>query len=141
MSYILPTEDKLNRISVERGFDYKIASGGGRMRVTMDRYNADWRIVQRGWECHVMGKGRAFLSAAEAVRALYKEDAAITDQYLDPFVIVDRRGKPVGPVQDGDAVIFFNFRGDRAIEISRAFTEKNFHEFKRGHSQTSFMRA
>jgi 2,3-bisphosphoglycerate-independent phosphoglycerate mutase len=132
LSYILPTEDKLNRISMERGFDYKIASGGGRMLVTMDRYNADWRIVQRGWECHVMGKGRAFLSASEAIKALYKEDAAITDQYLDPFVIVDRRGKPVGPIQDGDAVIFFNFRGDRAIEISRAFTEENFHEFRRG---------
>jgi 2,3-bisphosphoglycerate-independent phosphoglycerate mutase len=79
-----------------------------------------------------MGKGRAFQSASAAIRALYKEDATMTDQYLDSFVIVDPGGKPVGPIQDGDAVIFFNFRGDRAIEISRAFTEADFSEFQRG---------
>jgi 2,3-bisphosphoglycerate-independent phosphoglycerate mutase len=132
LTYVVPTEEKLNRISKKKGFDYKIASGGGRMHVTMDRYNADWRIVQRGWECHVMGKGRAFPTASVAIRALYQEDATITDQYLDSFVIVDAGGKPVGPIQDGDAVIFFNFRGDRAIEISKAFTEEDFNEFKRG---------
>jgi 2,3-bisphosphoglycerate-independent phosphoglycerate mutase len=98
----------------------------------MDRYNADWRIVKRGWECHVLGKGRPFASASEAISTFYKEDVTITDQYLDSFVIVDSGGTPVGPIVDGDAVILFNFRGDRAIEISRAFTEKDFHAFQRG---------
>ncbi len=132
LNYVVPTEEMLARISREKGLDYRIASGGGRMRVTMDRYEADWNIVKRGWEAHVLGKGRPFRSAREAVETFYKEDPDITDQYMDAFVIVDEEGNPVGPIRDGDAVINFNFRGDRAIEISRAFTEKNFEEFDRG---------
>lgn len=132
LDYVVPTHEKLTGISKEKGLDYAIASGGGRMRVTMDRYNADWNIVKRGWEAHVKGKGRSFRTAIEAVETYYAEDRGITDQYMDAFVIVDDAGKPVGPVLDGDAVIFFNFRGDRAIEISRAFTEENFDEFDRG---------
>lgn len=132
LEYVVPTEEKLRKISKEKGFDYRIASGGGRMKVTMDRYNADWNIVKRGWDAHVLGKARAFPSAGNAVRTLYDEDPEITDQYLDAFVIVDKEGLPVGPIVDGDAVICFNFRGDRAIEISRAFTEEIFREFDRG---------
>jgi len=132
LNYIIPTEEKLAKLSAEKGLDYRIASGGGRMKVTMDRYEADWRIVKRGWEAHVLGKGRKFRSAREAVETYYKEDPEITDQYMDSFVVVDENGEPVGPIVDGDAVINFNFRGDRAIEISRAFTEKDFHEFDRG---------
>jgi len=132
LDYIVPTEEKLEKISEEKGLDYRIASGGGRMRVTMDRYNADWNIVKRGWEAHVIGKGRFFKTATEAVKTFYAEDSGITDQYTDAFVIADPVGKPVGPIIDGDAVIFFNYRGDRAIEISRAFTEKDFQEFDRG---------
>lgn len=132
LNYVVPTEEKLAKLSAEKGLDYRIASGGGRMKVTMDRYEADWNIVKRGWEAHVLGKGRPFRSAREAVETFYREDPNITDQYMDSFVIVDESGEPVGPIVDGDAVINFNFRGDRAIEISRAFTEKDFHEFDRG---------
>ncbi len=132
LKYVSPTQDLLRKISHKKGLDYCIASGGGRMKVTMDRYNADWRIVQRGWDAHVNGKGRPFQSAEEAVRVFYSEDPDITDQYLDAFVIVDANGNPVGPIIDGDVVICFNFRGDRAIEISRAFSEKDFNEFDRG---------
>ena len=102
------------------------------MKVTMDRYEADWSIVKRGWEAHVMGRGRRFKSAVEAIETFYAEDQNMTDQYLDSFVLVDDSGRPKGRIRDGDAVIFFNFRGDRAIEISRAFTEKDFKEFDRG---------
>lgn len=132
LEYIIPTEEKLKNLSEKKGLDYAIASGGGRMKVTMDRYNADWDIVKRGWEAHVLGKGRKFLSASDAVKTYYEEDPKATDQYLPEFVIVDDSGTPSGAVNDGDAVIFFNFRGDRAIEISRAFTEKEFSEFDRG---------
>ena len=131
LDYLIPTQDKLRKISDGKGLDYRIASGGGRMKVTMDRYNADWNIVKRGWDAHVLGKGRHFKSAIEAVKTFYDEDPKITDQYLDSFVIVDDLGTPLGPILDGDSVIFFNFRGDRAIEISRAFTEKDFSEFER----------
>lgn len=132
LDYVLPTEEKLKQLSEEQDLDYRIASGGGRMKVTMDRYNADWNIVRRGWEAHVRGKGRPFASAEAAVRAFYNEDAEMTDQYMDAFVIVDSDGRPIGPIRDGDAVICFNFRGDRAIEISRAFTERDFKAFDRG---------
>jgi len=132
LEYVVPTEEKLRKISKEKGLDYCIASGGGRMKVTMDRYNADWNIVKRGWDAHVLGKARVFPTAGDAVRTFYDEDPEITDQYLDAFVIADKEGHPVGPIVDGDAVIYFNFRGDRAIEISRAFTEVTFHEFDRG---------
>lgn len=130
LTYIEATEKLLAEIN-QSGNDYQIASGGGRMVVTMDRYNADWEIVKRGWNAHVLGIGRKFKSAAEAVQTYYDENPKITDQYLDSFVIVNEDGNPVGTINDGDAVVLFNFRGDRAIEISRAFEEENFTEFDR----------
>ncbi len=102
------------------GLDYRVAGGGGRMRITMDRYEADWEMVKRGWDCHVHGVGRPFASAREAIEALYAEDPKVNDQWLPAFVIVEN-GEPVGRIADGDAVLFTNFRGDRALEISRAF--------------------
>lgn len=130
LQYLEKTEQYLSQLNQTSGFDYRIASGGGRMVTTMDRYGADWNIVKLGWQTHVLGKGRFFKSATEAVSTYYSEDPKSTDQYLDPFVIAEN-GKPIGTIQDGDAVVFFNFRGDRAIELSRAFDEKEFSEFDR----------
>lgn len=128
--YIQRTEDHLAQLNKTYGCEFKIASGGGRMVTTMDRYNADWSIVERGWKAHVLGQGRRFTSAMEAVETFYKEDPKITDQYLDSFVIEDD-GSPVGTIEDGDSVVFFNFRGDRAIEMSMAFEQKDFNRFDR----------
>jgi 2,3-bisphosphoglycerate-independent phosphoglycerate mutase len=72
-----------------------------------------------------------YRSACEAIRGIREKEPGITDQYMPSFVIVDGEGRPVGPIRDGDAVIFFNFRGDRGIEISRAFEGENFHTFDR----------
>jgi len=130
LRYLDLTERKLLELNKNEYCDYRIASGGGRMNVTMDRYNADWRIVERGWKAHVLGEGRAFASAKEAVETYYREDPRVTDQYLDSFVIAEN-GKPVGTIQDGDAVIMFNFRGDRAIELSMAFEQDEFTHFDR----------
>ncbi len=130
LRYLEPVEAKLAELSVS-GRDYRIASGGGRMITTMDRYNADWSVVERGWQAHVLGEARPFASAKEAVQTFYDEDPAMTDQYMGSFTIVEN-GKPVGTIEDGDAVIFFNFRGDRAIEITRAFEEgDSFDKFDR----------
>ena len=96
----------------------------------MDRYEADWEMVQRGWQHHVHGEGRRFDSALQALQCLRDESGA-TDQYLPPFVVGDASG-PVGPIEDGDSVCFFNFRGDRSIEISRAFEDDHFDGFDRG---------
>ncbi len=129
--YISRLEDQLHQVNQDPSMDYSVASGGGRMRTTMDRYNADWSMVRRGWETHVLGVGRGFRSCSEAIEALRAERPEIIDQDLPPFVIVDSNGEPLGPINDGDSVVLFNFRGDRAIEISRALTEPQFTEFDR----------
>ncbi len=118
LDYVTPFEAFLDGLR-DDGFDVAIASGGGRMQITMDRYEANWAMVERGWHTHVLGEGRTFSSATEAIETLRAETGAI-DQDLPPFVIAEN-GKPVGTVENGDAVIFFNFRGDRSIEISKAF--------------------
>src|SRR5688572_13682808 len=129
--YVDALEELLETLRRRGNRDYRIASGGGRMLVTMDRYQADWRIVERGWNTHVRGEARAFRSAREAIETLYREDPAVNDQYLPPFVIADANG-PVGRIQDGAAVVLTNFRGDRAIELSRAFEDESFDAFPRG---------
>ncbi len=128
LDYVLPFEEFLKSLN-GNGFDARIASGGGRMFITMDRYEANWSMVERGWKTHVLGEGRTFASAQEAIETLRKETGAI-DQDLPAFVIAEN-GKPVGTIEDNDSVIFYNFRGDRAIEISRAFEEANFTKFDR----------
>ncbi|MBE0583083.1 MAG: 2,3-bisphosphoglycerate-independent phosphoglycerate mutase [Desulfofustis sp.] len=129
LDYFVPLERRCVELQ-QQGCDCRIASGGGRMITTMDRYQADWRVVERGWQTHVLGMGRPFASAVEAIETYYREDPSQTDQYLDPFVVTDEHG-PVGTIEDGDAVVCFNFRGDRAIEISRAFEELDFTAFDR----------
>ncbi|MBK8398569.1 MAG: 2,3-bisphosphoglycerate-independent phosphoglycerate mutase [Leptospiraceae bacterium] len=130
LEYVRPFEVFLSDLR-SADFDVKIASGGGRMTITMDRYEADWSMVERGWNFHVKGEGRTFFSAEEAIETFRKEDPAVIDQYLPGFVVGDTNG-PVGKIVDGDSVVFFNFRGDRAIEISLALTADNFDKFNRG---------
>ena len=128
LEYIDPFEAYLDQLR-SNDFDVKIASGGGRMVITMDRYEANWSMVEKGWKTHVLGEGRQFASAREAVEA-YRAEYKVIDQDLPPFVIAED-GKAVGAINDGDSVIFYNFRGDRAIEISKAFDDKEFNKFDR----------
>ncbi len=130
LEYVDPFEAFLGELNAG-GVDYRIASGGGRMFITMDRYNADWSMVQRGWDTHVHGTGRQFASAREAIETYRAEKPGVIDQDLPAFVIAEN-GAPVGPVADGDSVVFFNFRGDRSIEITRAFEDDNLTEIDRG---------
>lgn len=127
--YIQQLEDVLAELN-DGSFDGRIASGGGRMKITMDRYQADWAMVERGWNTHVKGEGRTFASALEAVNTLREETGAI-DQDLPAFVIAEN-GVPVGKIVDGDSVVLYNFRGDRAIELSMAFDMDEFTHFNRG---------
>ena len=102
------------------------------MVITMDRYGANWDMVRRGWEIHVQGKGEYFANAHTAVATLRERTGAI-DQDLPPFVISDDGKTPVGAMRDGDSVIFFNFRGDRSLEITAAFESgPEFDKFDRG---------
>ncbi len=131
LEYIDRLENHLEGLRAARGRDYRIASGGGRMVITMDRYEADWSMVERGWDIHVRGAGRGFKAAREAIETLRRENPGVGDQFLPPFVVVDDAGDPVGPIRDGASVVMFNFRGDRAMEISRAFEDEAFAAFDR----------
>ncbi|MDR0887447.1 MAG: 2,3-bisphosphoglycerate-independent phosphoglycerate mutase [Candidatus Nomurabacteria bacterium] len=123
--------EKVLALARNGGFDYQIADGGGRQSITMDRYGANWAMVGKGWRTHVLGEGRQFVSAAEAIEAYREEKTGIIDQDLPPFVIAEK-GKPVGKIVDGDSVILFNFRGDRAQELALAFeTGADFDKFDR----------
>lgn len=127
LEYFEPLEAFLSGFE---GCDYCIASGGGRMYLTMDRYGADWSMVERGWKAHVLGEGRQFDSAVDAINTYRKENPALLDQDMHEFVVA-KDGKAVGTIEDGDSVIFFNFRGDRSLEITAAFEEKEFNHFDR----------
>ena len=129
LEYVDPFEKFLASLNA-KGVDYRIASGGGRQYITMDRYGANWEQVHRGWETHVLGRGRAFPSARAAVEAYRAENPAVIDQDVKEFVIVEN-GRPLGTIQDGDSVVFFNFRGDRALEITAAFEQDDFDKFDR----------
>ena len=126
--YVGMLESVLAELNTE-GCDYAIASGGGRMQVTMDRYEANWGMVELGWRTHVQGLGRQFGSALEAIET-YRAESGCMDQDLPAFVVA-RNGEPVAKINNGDSVILFNFRGDRAQEISIAFDRKNFDKFDR----------
>jgi 2,3-bisphosphoglycerate-independent phosphoglycerate mutase len=131
LEYIQRFDNFLRDINADGAVDYCVASGGGRMNITMDRYNADWDMVKRGWDTHVKAEGRRFATMQAAVETYRREIPGILDQDLPAFVI-ERDGRPAGPIIDGDSVIFFNFRGDRALEITKAFEADELREFARG---------
>ena len=120
LDYVDPFEEFLAGINKEYSADFAIASGGGRMVITMDRYGANWKMVELGWKTHVLGEGDFYASAHEAIEDLRKKTGAI-DQDLPAFVISKDGKSPLGTIEDGDSVIYFNFRGDRALEITEAF--------------------
>ena len=132
LEYVEQLETVLAELNTE-GCDYAIASGGGRMQVTMDRYEANWGMVEAGWRTHVQAQGRQFPSAKEAIEA-YRAEIGCIDQDLPAFVVA-RNGAPVAKIENGNSVILFNFRGDRAQEISLAFDRKDFDKFDRGDYQ------
>ncbi|MDZ8120074.1 2,3-bisphosphoglycerate-independent phosphoglycerate mutase [Pontiella sp. NLcol2] len=131
LEYVERIENFLAEMNADGTVDYCVASGGGRQNITMDRYDANWPMIEAGWKTHVKAEGRMFASMKEAVEVFRSENEGILDQDLPPFVI-ERDGAPVGPIVDGDSVILFNFRGDRALEITKAFEAQELSEFPRG---------
>ena len=121
--YVEQLQQHLQRLGA---FDAQLASCGGRMQITMDRYEANWEIVKRGWELHVLGMGRVFASAVEGIATL-RAECDKDDQFLPPFRIKGTHSM----IDDGDSVIFFNFRGDRAVQVVQAFTTQEFTKFER----------
>ncbi|MHC4394886.1 MAG: 2,3-bisphosphoglycerate-independent phosphoglycerate mutase [Planctomycetota bacterium] len=120
--YIADIEQKAGEIGVG-----KIATVMGRF-YAMDR-DSRWDRIQKAYECMRFGKGLKADTAAQAVAQSYENQ--VTDEFIEPTSVVNGDGEPIATIDDGDGVIFFNFRGDRPREITRAFVEPNFREFDR----------
>ena len=133
------TRDLETLMTASKKMDLKIASGGGRMISTMDRYESDWKVVERGWDAAVLGEApHKFVDYIQGVKQLQQAQGGTTlvsDQWIPPWVVVENEetNTPVGTIQDGDAVVAFNFRADRMIELSQAFEygDDIFHGFPR----------
>lgn len=122
LDYIVPLEDRLKKMKVGA-----IATVMGRY-YAMDR-DRRWDRTERAYRVLVLGEGLKAGSAGEAVRQAYARGE--TDEFVQPTVINGPAGKPVATVRDGDAIIFYNFRPDRARQISRAFVDEEFDGFTR----------
>ena len=94
LEYVVPFEAFLAEVSAD-GFDARIASGGGRQNITMDRYDANWPMVEKGWKTHVLGEGPQFVNAAEAVKALREQNPAPSTRTCRPSDCRSRQaGRP-----------------------------------------------
>lgn len=121
--YVKQLEDKMAAYGVG-----KLATVSGRY-YAMDRDNR-WDREKKAYDAIVYGKGPTAENPHNIITTSYEQN--VFDEFVEPTVITDDKGDPVGKVQDEDSVIFYNFRPDRAIQISRAFTSNDFNEFDRG---------
>ncbi len=124
LTYIESLENTMSRLDTG-----KIATVMGRY-YAMDR-DKRWDRNQRAFEAMVRGQGKKAFSAREAIKNSYRVET--TDEFMEPAVIVDEAQVPIGLVRDGDGVVFFNFRADRARQITRAFVDQDFTGFTRNH--------
>jgi 2,3-bisphosphoglycerate-independent phosphoglycerate mutase len=120
--YLNEIEEKMAEIGVG-----EIATVMGRF-YGMDR-DKRWERVQIAYDCITQGKAVRAESAAEAMAQSYEKD--VTDEFVEPVCIVNSDGKPKALIENGDSIIFFNFRGDRPREITRAFVDDDFQGFER----------
>jgi len=123
IDYMRQVEKRLK----ETGYG-KVAMVSGRY-YAMDR-DKRWDRVHLAYDAMVKGEGFKVSSGVAAMERAY--GAGETDEFVKPSVVVDADGKPIGTIRDGDAVLFFNFRSDRAREITRALADPAFKEFDRG---------
>ena len=105
----------------------KIATVTGRY-YAMDR-DQRWDRTQRAYDAFIQCKGSRVHEARTLIAKSYK--TGITDEFIEPGVIVDDSGKPVGPITEGDSIIFFNFRADRVRQITKALAFDDFTGFER----------
>jgi 2,3-bisphosphoglycerate-independent phosphoglycerate mutase len=125
-TYIQETLDKMKEIGVG-----EFATISGRY-YSMDR-DKRWERVEKSYRSMVYGEGPSYIDPLELVDDSYQH--GIYDEFVLPSVLIKEDGKPVATIQDNDAVIFYNFRPDRAIQISNTFTNEDFRSFDRGPKQ------
>ena len=125
--FVLHTEKKLSDLGIG-----KVASVCGRYYF-MDRDNR-WERVEKGYNSITAGKGKTVTNAVEAIKQSYEN--GVTDEFIEPFAVIDDNNNYEGAVDKGDSVIFFNFRSDRAREGTRAFIYEDFDKFQRAKGYT-----
>ncbi len=131
-NFVTELQEMFTTINQHDDFDYAFACGAGRERLIMDRDN-NWPKIAEGWDLMIHGKAQyRFSSMLDAIEYFRAQQPELVDQDMPGFVIVDDEDRPVGLINDGDAVIMMNFRGDRAIEITEAFELDDFDGFDRG---------
>ncbi len=118
------------------------ALGTGKIATVMGRYYAmdrdnRWERVSEAYRAMVYGEGNKDTSAVNAIKKSYNEN--VTDEFVVPTVITDDAGNPLGKISEGDSVVFFNFRPDRAREISRTIVDTEFSGFEREFFNTYFV--
>lgn len=123
VGYIEELQEKINEYGVGR-----IATVQGRY-YAMDR-DKRWERTEKSYRAMVYADGPKFTDAVEAVRESYER--SVYDEFVMPTVITNEDGSPVATIKDNDAIIFFNFRPDRAIQLSQVFTNEDFRGFDRG---------
>ncbi len=122
--YLRALQDKMNHLGLGR-----IATLSGRY-YAMDR-DKHWDRIQKAYNALVLGQGLMAPNPFAALESSY--EARITDEFVEPVVMVDEKGQPVGSIKDGDAIIFYNFRADRARQITRSFVDKELKGLERPH--------
>ena len=122
-TYLRALNDKIKETGIG-----KIATLSGRY-YAMDR-DQRWERVEKAYRAMVYGEGAAYTDPLEAIDDSYKN--GVYDEFVIPSVITKEDASPVATIQDGDAIIYANFRPDRAIQMSQVFTNKDFHGFNRG---------
>lgn len=128
--YIEAAEAKMKELGVGQ-----FATISGRY-YSMDR-DKRWERVEKSYRSMVYGEGPSYPSALECVKDSYANE--IYDEFVLPSVITDADGKPVATIQNEDSVIFYNFRPDRAIQISNTFTNEDFRSFDRGDKHPKYL--
>lgn len=129
-NYIINLEDKMK----EKGIG-QIATISGRF-YSMDR-DKRWERVSQAYNAIVNGEGQKALSAVSAIEESYQKE--VFDEFVKPTVITNKSGEPIAKIEDGDSVIFFNFRPDRARELTRSIVDENFDGFETKKLNTYFV--
>lgn len=122
-------KDEINKLKIGQ-----VVSVVGRY-YSMDR-NENWDRTKKAYDCLVLGEGKRAENLEEAIAESYTND--VNDEFIEPIVAGDKKNEPIGRIKSGDAVIFFNFRPDRARQLTQAFIMPEFKKFERHHVNNLF---
>ena len=124
--------DPKSGINYLKELEYHLSKSKAKLASVIGRYYAmdrdkRWERVKLAYDLLVNGKGKQCTNIAEEFQLSYDEN--VTDEFINPLVMVDENKLPIATIEDEDVVVFFNFRTDRGRELTEALSQKDFHEF------------